>query len=248
MRARALCLLMCSAVSVAGCSSAVDGRGSGRSPAPSATSTAPATPTAASGVPGLCAGSSAQPIVSCLRRKLSDFWSGQLNQVVGEPVFLTATPAQVPVPCRPGLTAAPAFTCRSNLTLYLNRGLLELFDRSIPHQEMLYAFASVQAHEIGHVVQYALRQPQIELPSLTAAQTRFIEQQADCLSGVWAYHAAQAGGFDKALFRRIAVRLITLISTNPEIQTHGSPAQRAAAIDRGLATGRPQSCKLITFS
>ena len=65
---------------------------------------------------------------------------------------------------------------------------------------------------------------------------------------MWARHAADAGGFDRAAFRRTAVRLVTLVSSNVEIQTHGTPAQRAAAIDRGLASGRPQACKLITFS
>jgi predicted metalloprotease len=210
----------------------------------------PSVPTSsATSAAGLCGTDTTAPAVAaCLRSALSDFWSGQLNETVDEPVYLEATSAQVPQACRPGLTAAPAFTCRSNLTLYINKRLLDLVSTYFPASDLRYALASVQAHEIGHVLQYRLHQPQIETTRPTAAQTRFVEQQADCLSGVWARHASVGAGFDRAAFRRDAVRLVTLVSSNVEIQTHGTPAQRAAAIDRGLASGRPQTCKLVTFS
>jgi uncharacterized protein len=215
----------------------------------SAPSSAPLPGSSSADVAGLCAGeTTAGPIARCLRDALGQFWSGELNQTVNEPVYLRARAAQVPPACRPGLTATPAFTCRSNLSLYLNPALLDTINKFIPRDQLLYALASVQAHEIGHVLQYRLHQPQIEASSPTAAQTRFIEQQADCLSGVWARHAARAGGLVAADFERVATKLVRLVSSNVEIQTHGTPQQRKSAIDRGLATGRPQSCRLVTFS
>lgn len=125
-----------------------------------------------------------------MRSALSDFWSGQLNQVVSEPVYLDAKPAQVPAQCRAGIDATPAFTCRINLTLYINKRLLDLIDAFVPRPELVYAYAAVQAHEIGHVVQLMLHQPQIELEHPTNEQVQFVQQQADCLSGVWAHDAA----------------------------------------------------------
>jgi predicted metalloprotease len=52
---------------------------------------------------------------------------------------------------------------------------------------------------------------------------------------------------DPAEFRAVADRVLASISTAQEIETHGTPQQRLAAIDRGLDGGRPQSCQLASF-
>ena len=51
---------------------------------------------------------------------------------------------------------------------------------------MAYRFAATLGHEMGHVVQFAVHAPLVEKDHPTAAQSQQIEQQADCLSGVWA--------------------------------------------------------------
>ncbi|WP_375475388.1 neutral zinc metallopeptidase [uncultured Jatrophihabitans sp.] len=213
-----------------------------------AATAAAGTRTPAAGAP-LCPGQTqTAALTACLRDALAAFWTAELSTSVSEPVRIAARPATVPVPCRPGLAAAPAFTCRSDLSLYLNKGMLAAIARDVPAGQRMYAFASVQAHEIGHVLQYRLRQPQIEHAEPTAAQTRYVEQQADCLSGVWAFHAVREHrGFSAGTFLATAERLLTALGSGTEVATHGTPAQRVAAIRRGLATGRPGSCGLTTF-
>lgn len=215
--------------------------------APPATTTTTTTTRPSTAVNGrtLCADDTAvDTLTSCLRSALSTFWSGELNDTVDEPVVLDPRAAAVPAECRRGLTAAPAFTCRSDRTLYVTASLLSQLRRTMPGDDLFYAVASLQSHEFGHVLQYQLGQPEVARID-TDARSRFVEQQADCLSGVWAQHAGS--GFDQARFRRVALRLITLVSSNSEVAGHGTPAARLAAIDRGLRSGRPQSCRLVTF-
>jgi uncharacterized protein len=184
---------------------------------------------------------------ACVERSLSQFWSTQLRRPLRQRVVLMPVPAAVPASCRSGLQVETAFTCVANRTLYLTTAFDQLIHRYFTGDQVSYALASVLAHEFGHVLQLQVHQPQIETKRPTDAQTRQVEQQADCLSGVWAHDAAAHGRLDPAEFRTVAGRLITLISSNPEIFTHGTPAQRAAAIERGLAGGSPSSCHLATF-
>jgi predicted metalloprotease len=190
---------------------------------------------------------SARSITECVGAALGNYWTGQTNNVISEPVHIDAHKSQVPRPCRPGIDSAPAFTCKSNLSLYINAPLLQIIDRFISRSNRNYAFAAVQGHEIGHVLQYTLNQPQIEKKHPTLHQIRYVEQQADCLDGVWARTEVDAGRLDRSTFRHVAIKMIKLVSTNDEIRTHGTPHQRAEALDRGLHGGRPQACHLVTF-
>ena len=220
-----------------------------RTTAKSATSTSktslPASFPVCPGVPD----SNVNQIVSCLKASVSDFWSGQLNQVVDQDVVIAPTAAQVPAACRPALTDAPAFTCQVNDTVYINQSFLDLVIHEFGAGDIPYALASIVSHEMGHVVQAAVKQPGYNRTGTSNTISQQIEQQADCLSGVWAYSEVIKGkGFDTKTFETVAKQLITDVSTNPEIATHGPPDQRAAAILAGLSTGTPQGCKLATFS
>jgi uncharacterized protein len=246
---------------LAGCASTVTGagRGSGATTGPgegtssASTSSAAPTPTSSPAPTPVPAGITPCPqtdvyaAVGCLRQVLSDFWSGQLNNVVGEAVVLDADPARVPRPCRPGIELGTAITCKVDLTLYVSHQFLALIEANFHGVDLDLALASVTAHEIGHVLQYTLHQPEIEQRNPSDATVRRIEQQADCLSGVWAAHAANTGALDARRFVADAVKLITLVSSNPEITTHGTPPQRRAAIQRGLTVGTPAACHLVTF-
>ena len=191
---------------------------------------------------------SARTITKCFRAALSVYWSiGQFNKVVSEPVHIEAHKADVPRSCRPAIDSAPAFTCKSNLSLYINRPLLHIINTFISRPNRRYAYAAVQGHEMGHVLQFTLHQPQIEKRHPTLRQIRYVEQQADCLDGVWARVEADAGKLNRATFRHVAIKMIKLVSTNDEVRTHGTPHQRAQALDRGLNGGRAHACHLVTF-
>ena len=184
----------------------------------------------------------------CLRTSLSTFWSAQLNEVVDQPVVVAPTAAQVPPQCRTAITITSAFTCQINNTVYLNSGLIEAARKDFPASQLPYVFATVMGHEIGHVVQAAVKQPGYTDTTNSAAISQRIEQQADCLDGVWAHALIAARQLDRATFIAVTNTFITSISSNPEIAGHGTPPVRAAALATGLKNGRPQDCGLATFS
>jgi predicted metalloprotease len=79
-----------------------------------------------------------------------------------------------------------------------------------------------------------------------------LELQADCLAGVWGYHAGQAnllepGDVQEGLGAAAAVgddrlqRMGGQVVT-PETFTHGSAEERAEWFQRGLASGRASQC------
>ncbi len=185
---------------------------------------------------------------NCLRESVSAFWSGELNQAVDQPVIVGPSAGQVPGHCRPALALETAFTCQENDTVYLTAAFMKHLARRFSRDQLPYAIASVVAHEIGHVVQAAVKQPGYAGASNDQKTSRMIEQQADCLGGVWAHSQSTWGHLIGPTYRTVATALITDISSNPEIATHGTPPERSAAIERGLAGGRPQSCGLATFS
>lgn len=186
-------------------------------------------------------------VVDCVRRSLSTFWSGQLDKVVNQPVVVAPTAGQVPPHCRSAITTTSAFTCQLNDTVYLDTGLLDAAGKFAPG-EAPYVFAAVLGHEIGHVVQAAVKQPGYTETGDSTAISQRIEQQADCLDGVWAHSLIAAGQLDQATFVRVTNAFLTSISSNPEISAHGTPPERAAALARGLKNGRPHDCGLATFS
>jgi predicted metalloprotease len=86
------------------------------------------------------------------------------------------------------------------------------------------------------------------------AASRRTEQQADCLSGVWAHAAAAAGKLDQKGFATVQRREIQAVSTLPtpkslggfnEVRTHGTVQQRVSALTKGLDSGNPSSCGLV---
>jgi predicted metalloprotease len=81
-----------------------------------------------------------------------------------------------------------------------------------------------------------------------------LELQADCLAGVWAYHAnkdrnlLEPGDIEEGLRAAAAIgddRLQgqTQGYVQPESFTHGSSEQRVGALRRGLESGDPKACR-----
>jgi len=123
-----------------------------------------------------------------------------------------------------------------------------------------FAQAYVIAHEVGHHVQNfmgiaekvtRLRQQASEREG--NALSVQMELQADCLAGVWGYHAKrernliEPGDFEAGLNAAAAIgddRLQKMGQgyVQPESWTHGSSEQRRTWLRKGLETGDPKAC------
>ncbi|MBF0676359.1 neutral zinc metallopeptidase [Pseudomonas sp.] len=124
-----------------------------------------------------------------------------------------------------------------------------------------FAQAYVIAHEVGHHVQTLLgvsaqvnaaRQRGERLEGETGLLVRQ-ELQADCLAGVWAYHAQQRldwmeeGDLEEALNAATAIgddrlQKHTQGQVVPDSFTHGTSAQRTRWFRTGFDTGEPGRC------
>jgi hypothetical protein len=123
-----------------------------------------------------------------------------------------------------------------------------------------FAQAYVIAHEVGHHVQNLLgisdqvhrlrsRAGRAEANALSVR----MELQADCLAGVWGYHAnrqrrmLEPGDVEEGLRAAAAIgddRLQRQAGgyVHPESWTHGSSEQRVRWLRRGLESGRMEVC------
>lgn len=121
-----------------------------------------------------------------------------------------------------------------------------------------FAQAYVIAHEVGHHVQNLLgatdrvhNAPQREQVGDKGLSVR-LELQADCYAGVWAHSARQrelleVGDVEEALQAAAAIGDDRLQkqsggSVQPESWTHGSSAERARWLRKGLESGDPKAC------
>jgi len=123
-----------------------------------------------------------------------------------------------------------------------------------------FAQAYVIAHEIGHHVQNLLgitEQVQAAMQRSSRAEANRLsvkmELQADCLAGVWGYHAdksrhiLEAGDLEEALGAASAIgddRIMkqTRSTIAPESFTHGTSEQRVRWFRRGFETGDLNQC------
>jgi hypothetical protein len=151
------------------------------------------------------------------------------------------------------------FYCPADQKLYLDMSIFnDLAQRHDAPGD--FAQAYVVAHEVGHHVQtllgiseqvHAARSRSSEVES-NALQVR-MELQADCFSGVWAYHAnrqrqiLEPGDAEEALAAAAGVGDDRLQKQArgyvvPDAFTHGSSEQRMRWFKRGLQTGDPEQC------
>jgi uncharacterized protein len=203
--------------------------------------------------PQLCpsAGQDAVKVVACLVADLNGSWRTKIGKTVGMRVTVDPQPGRVNRSCRSFLAFGTAFYCPPDGQAYLTAASVARA-RAAFGDQFPYALAAVVAHEAGHRVQYAVRQP--DLDGRGDAISRAVEQQADCLAGVWAYGAARRGLVDPARFRATYAKEMRLVSAlkppagaglddYDEVATHGPPAQRVAAFDRG-DSGATNPCRL----
>lgn len=165
--------------------------------------------------------------------------------------------------CGVGQAQMGPFYCPADGKVYLDLSFFDDLHRRFGAPGD-FAQAYVIAHEVGHHVQNLLgisdkvQQARQRLPEREANQLSVrLELQADCLAGVWAYHAdrtrqvLEQGDVDEAL------RAATAIGDDriqkqaqgyavPDSFTHGSAAQRVRWFRVGLEQGDLRACD--TFS
>ncbi len=123
-----------------------------------------------------------------------------------------------------------------------------------------FAQAYVIAHEVGHHIQTLLgisNKVQTERTKLSEIESNKLsvrmELQADCLAGVWAYHAnntrqlLETGDVEEGLTAASAIGDDALQKqsqgyASPDSFTHGSSAQRVKWFKIGLASGNMDRC------
>jgi predicted metalloprotease len=163
--------------------------------------------------------------------------------------------------CGFGQAAMGPFYCPNDSRIYIDPTFFnELSQRFGAPGD--FAMAYVIAHEVGHHVQdlqgtlsqaHQLQARASESEG-NAIQVK-VELQADCYAGVWAKNARDAQGSimeagdleegmraaeaigDDTLQRQTQGRVV------PDSFTHGSSAQRMAALRRGYDSGNPAACK-----
>lgn len=160
--------------------------------------------------------------------------------------------------CGVGQSAAGPFYCPNDEKVYIDLGFFgEMKSRLGAPGD--FAQAYVVAHELGHHVQHQLGIDS-QLRNMRGdenAKSTQLELQADCFAGVWGYSAQQRdkmspGDMEEGLRAASAIGddVLQRQSTGvvrPESFTHGSAAQRTAALRRGLERGDPKSCSIGSF-
>jgi uncharacterized protein len=170
-------------------------------------------------------------------------------------LFTGATPTA----CGTGQTAMGPFYCPLDQKVYIDLAFYQdLKDRYKAPGD--FAQAYVIAHEVGHHVQHQLGiLDKVQAAKSRAGETQAnalsvrLELQADCLAGVWAYHAdrtrniVEAGDIEEALTAASAIGDDRLQQQTrgyavPDTFTHGTSAQRVQWFRRGIESGDLNQC------
>jgi uncharacterized protein len=207
------------------------------------------------------AGDEMAVFVSKVLADTEDTWRGifeESNRQYQDPKLVLFTGA-TPTACGTGQTATGPFYCPLDQKVYIDLA----FYRDLKTRFKApgdFAQAYVIAHEVGHHVQHLLG----ILDKVQAARSRVsegqgnalsvrLELQADCLAGVWAYHAdrtrniLEAGDIEEALNAASAIGDDRLQQEArgyavPDTFTHGTSAQRVHWFRRGIESGDVDQC------
>jgi predicted metalloprotease len=162
--------------------------------------------------------------------------------------------------CGQGQAAMGPFYCPPDQRVYLDLSFFDELSRRF-HSPGQFPQAYVVAHEVGHHVQNLLGiegkvaqlRENMSKRDANAMSVR-VELQADCLAGVWAFHAREEGRLklndqdvEQAITAATAIGDDTLQKQAqgrvvPDSFTHGSSAQRVRWFKTGLDNGDIRRC------
>ena len=199
--------------------------------------------------------------VSKVLADTEDTWRGifrQSGHQYRDPKLVLYTGA-TPSACGTGQTAMGPFYCPPDQTVYIDLAFYQdLKNRFKAPGD--FAQAYVIAHEVGHHVQHQLGiadKVQAARSRASEAQANALsvrmELQADCLAGIWGYHAdrvrkvLEAGDIEEALTAASAIGDDRIQERSrgyavPDSFTHGTAAQRVRWFRRGLESGDLKQC------
>jgi predicted metalloprotease len=199
--------------------------------------------------------------VAKVLKKTERTWSALFQQMGGQYVdpTLVLFRGATPTACGTGRAAMGPFYCPGDRKVYLDMSFFDELSQRF-HAAGEFAHAYVIAHEIGHHVQNLLGVTRkTDALRVKMSDTQYnkvsvrVELQADCLAGVWAYHAnrekpfMEPGDIEKALQAATAIGDDALQRQArgvviPDSFTHGSSAQRVAWLRRGFESGDLRAC------
>jgi predicted metalloprotease len=194
-------------------------------------------------------------VLGSTERRWTDVFAAHGQQYV--PATMVFYRGGTQTACGAGQAAMGPFYCPNDQRIYLDTSFFDELARRFGAPGD-FAMAYVIAHEVGHHVQNLTGSlEQATRAQRSAGETAGnriqvgVELQADCYAGVWAardQNLLEPGDVEEGMRAAEAIGDDTLQRQTqgvvvPESFTHGTSAQRMAALRAGLESGDPSRCE-----